>query len=112
MILWGFFAGECPEEPEPTVGCFLRIKQGVEELPTGSDYYRAQYQMEGCLARKTILKNGKKPTVSSWSRYWVALWSSSLLFFPAKSFRGQERESVSVGWFVLSCRDSEFKSTY
>ena len=85
------------DEPEPTVGCFLRIKQGLDDMPP--DFYRAQYQCEGCLLRKTVLKDGKKPTISSWSRFWVALWGSSLLYFPAKSFRGTDRESVSKTHF-------------
>ena len=84
---------EAREEPEPTAGCFLRIKQGLDDLP--ADFYKAQYQCEGCLRRKTILKHGKKPTVTSWSRYWVSLWGTSLLYFSAKSLRGMERESVS-----------------
>lgn len=54
---------DAPEKPERQAGCFLKIKQGLEEMP--ADFYRAQYQCEGCLRRKTLLKNGKKPTVST-----------------------------------------------
>ena len=33
-----------------------------EDIP--KDLYMAQYTCEGCLKRKTLLKNGKKPAVS------------------------------------------------
>ena len=34
-----------------------------EDTPT--DIYTAKYDCEGCLKRKTLLKNGRKPTVST-----------------------------------------------
>ncbi|CAG9761664.1 unnamed protein product [Ceutorhynchus assimilis] len=47
--------------------------------------------MQGCVRRKTVLKDGKKPTVSSWQRYWLQIWASSLVYFPPKSFKGHQR---------------------
>ncbi|XP_055916557.1 ras-specific guanine nucleotide-releasing factor RalGPS1 isoform X2 [Eupeodes corollae] len=46
---------------------------------------------QGCVRRKTVLKEGRKPAVASWQRYWLQIWASSLVYFPPKSFKGSER---------------------
>lgn len=43
---------------------------------------------QGCLRRKTLMKHRRKPTVSSWQRYWVQIWANSLVYFAPKSFKG------------------------
>uniref|UniRef100_A0A8C2TKQ8 Ras-specific guanine nucleotide-releasing factor RalGPS1 n=1 Tax=Coturnix japonica TaxID=93934 RepID=A0A8C2TKQ8_COTJA len=72
--------------------------------------------MEGPLRRKTLLKEGKKPTLSSWTRYWIMLSGSNLLYFGAKSLRGNERKHYKstpskkisiVGWMVALPDDPE-----
>ncbi|XP_063288975.1 ras-specific guanine nucleotide-releasing factor RalGPS1 isoform X4 [Pelobates fuscus] len=77
--------------------------------------------MEGPLRRKTLLKEGKKPTLSSWTRYWVTLSGSMLLYFGAKSLRGNERKNykstpskkVSVlGWMVVLPDDPEHPNIF
>lgn len=48
-------------------------------------------RMQGCVRRKTVLKEGRKPTVASWQRYWIQIWATSLIYFSPKSFKGQQR---------------------
>ncbi|XP_074094235.1 ras-specific guanine nucleotide-releasing factor RalGPS2-like isoform X1 [Cotesia typhae] len=65
--------------------------------------------MQGSLRRKVILRDGKKPAVSTWQRYWIQLWTTSIIYFSPKCFKGCDRSDfkrepykmVSIlGWIV------------
>jgi len=66
---------------------------------------------QGCVQRKTLLKDGKRPLVSSWQRYWLQLWGSSLVYFQPKTLskaRGRNdfksepcKLSTVDGWLVM-----------
>ncbi|XP_060853922.1 ras-specific guanine nucleotide-releasing factor RalGPS2-like isoform X1 [Rhopalosiphum padi] len=47
--------------------------------------------LESCLRRKVVLKNGRKPAVTTWQRYWIQLWASVLIYYSPKSFKGCNR---------------------
>ncbi|XP_066514529.1 ras-specific guanine nucleotide-releasing factor RalGPS1 isoform X2 [Hoplias malabaricus] len=66
--------------------------------------------MEGPLRRKTLLKEGRKPKLSSWTRYWISLSGSTLTFYGAKALRGTDRQHYKstpckkvlvLGWMVV-----------
>uniref|UniRef100_A0A8C7G5J8 Ral GEF with PH domain and SH3 binding motif 2 n=2 Tax=Oncorhynchus TaxID=8016 RepID=A0A8C7G5J8_ONCKI len=54
--------------------------------------YPGAVTVQGVLRRKTVLKEGKKPTVASWTKFWVALCGTQLYFYPAKSLKATERK--------------------
>lgn len=71
--------------------------------------------MQGSIRRKTILKEGRKPTVASWQRYWIQIWSSSLAYFSPKSFKGYYFQDclyykIIITLFYYRNQRSDFKS--
>ncbi|XP_065161426.1 ras-specific guanine nucleotide-releasing factor RalGPS1 isoform X2 [Atheta coriaria] len=50
-----------------------------------------QCTLQGYVRRKTVMKHGRKPAVTSWQRYWVKIWASCLAYYPPKSFKGSQR---------------------
>ncbi|XP_030626637.1 ras-specific guanine nucleotide-releasing factor RalGPS2 isoform X2 [Chanos chanos] len=83
--------------------------------------YPGAVTVQGVLRRKTVLKEGKKPTVASWSKYWVALCGTQLYYYPAKSLKASERKhfkstsskSVSVvGLMAMLADDPEHPDVF
>ncbi|KAM4697103.1 ras-specific guanine nucleotide-releasing factor RalGPS1 isoform 3-T3 [Rhinophrynus dorsalis] len=100
--------GVASVRPSGAYSCILGSSSGV-------------IAMEGPLRRKTLLKEGKRPTLSSWTRYWVTLSGSTLLYFGAKSLRGSERKHYKstpskkvpiLGWMVVLPDDPEHPNIF
>lgn len=86
------------------------VSESLRPSLDNTNQFQQSFTCEGCLKRKTVLKDGRKPTVAAWTRYWVALWGTNLLYFPAKNLRKMERSSFKsnpskmtsvVGWMVV-----------
>lgn len=66
---------------------------------------------QGYVQRKTLIKDGKRPLVSSWQRFWLELWDSSLVYYLHKTLsKSRERRDYRsepcklrsvVGWIVM-----------
>uniref|UniRef100_A0A4W5NVK2 Ral GEF with PH domain and SH3 binding motif 2 n=1 Tax=Hucho hucho TaxID=62062 RepID=A0A4W5NVK2_9TELE len=86
---WPAFESVCCN---PAVFCCSSAES--EELAV--HLYPGAVTVQGVLRRKTVLKEGKKPTVASWTKFWVALCGTQLYFYPAKSLKATERKHVSL----------------
>uniref|UniRef100_A0A8C7SL01 Ras-specific guanine nucleotide-releasing factor RalGPS2 n=1 Tax=Oncorhynchus mykiss TaxID=8022 RepID=A0A8C7SL01_ONCMY len=70
----------------------LRPSSSAESEELAVHLYPGAVTVQGVLRRKTVLKEGKKPTVASWTKFWVALCGTQLYFYPAKSLKATERK--------------------
>ena len=96
---------DAEEQCQPKRYCIPQ--QSSEEMNSN---LRQRLTCEGCLKRKQLLKGGKKPKVSAWKSYWVSLLGTSLMYYPSKPFRGNDRQSFKknpskmtsiVDWMVV-----------
>lgn len=94
-------------------------RPGLNPVETGG------WIIEGAIRRKTILKEGRRPAVQSWTRYWLRLWDTNLLYYPTRSlpplkgaesraaFRKNPSKSFSLqGWMVLMGDDPFHPDTF
>lgn len=51
-------------------------------------------RMQGFVQRRTLVKNGKRNVMTTWQRYWLEIWASTLAYFAPKSFKGL---SLNIG---------------
>ncbi|KAM8931125.1 ras-specific guanine nucleotide-releasing factor RalGPS2 isoform 3-T3 [Pelodytes ibericus] len=94
----------------------LRSSSSAESTELAVHLFPGAATIQGVLRRKTLLKEGKKPTVASWTKYWAILCGTQLIYYAAKSLKATERKhfkststkNVSVlGWMVMMADDPE-----
>uniref|UniRef100_A0A4W3H1R9 Ral GEF with PH domain and SH3 binding motif 2 n=1 Tax=Callorhinchus milii TaxID=7868 RepID=A0A4W3H1R9_CALMI len=99
----------------------MKANSSVESEEVAVNLYPGTVTVQGVLRRKTLLKEGKKPTVASWTKYWVALCGTKLYYYSAKSLKPTERKhfksslskSVSVvGWMVMMADDPDHPDVF
>ena len=54
--------------------------------PHNDPLVTSNFNFEGSLQRKCLLKNYKKPTIAKWKKYWVAICEHLLFFHKQKPF--------------------------
>uniref|UniRef100_A0A8C9T4P3 Ral GEF with PH domain and SH3 binding motif 2 n=1 Tax=Scleropages formosus TaxID=113540 RepID=A0A8C9T4P3_SCLFO len=95
--------------------------RSVESEELAVHLYPGAVTIQGMLRRKTLLKEGKKPTVASWTKYWVALCGTQLFYYPAKSLKATERKHFKstaskstsvVGWMSMMTDDPEHSDVF
>ncbi|KAI9582784.1 ras-specific guanine nucleotide-releasing factor RalGPS1 isoform X2 [Glossina fuscipes] len=100
---------------DTTLSCHLWENEALNLLNTQTN------GLQGCVRRKTVQKEGRKPAVASWQRYWLQIWANSLVYFPPKSFKGSERndfkrEPCKVcpldGWYAQIVNNPKHKNTF
>ncbi|XP_026088965.1 ras-specific guanine nucleotide-releasing factor RalGPS2-like isoform X3 [Carassius auratus] len=99
----------------------LRSSSSADSEELAVHLYPGAITVQGVLRRKTVLKEGKKPTVAAWTKYWVALCGTQLYYYTAKSLKATERKhfkstaskSVSVlGLMAMMADDPEHPDVF
>ncbi|KAM8815250.1 ras-specific guanine nucleotide-releasing factor RalGPS2 isoform 4-T4 [Rhynchonycteris naso] len=92
------------------------FESSAESEDLAVQLYPGIITMQGVLKRKTLLKEGKRPKVAAWTKYWAILCGTQLFYYAAKSLMATERrhfkstsnKTVSVvGWMVMMADDPE-----
>ncbi|CAG9558403.1 unnamed protein product [Danaus chrysippus] len=52
-------------------------------------------EFQSYVRRKTIIKDGRKISLSSWQRYWLQISGNVLIFYSSKTFKGTSRNDFS-----------------
>ncbi|KAI5641330.1 rasGEF domain-containing protein [Phthorimaea operculella] len=88
-----------------------KLSQTLPHIDPLKSVAMEECDFEGFVRRKTILKEGRKISLSSWQRYWLQLVANVLVFYSSKSFKGSNRSDFRSerckmvpleGW--LACR--------
>ncbi|CAH2034317.1 unnamed protein product, partial [Iphiclides podalirius] len=51
----------------------------------------SECHFQSYVRRKTVIKDGRKVSLSSWQRFWLELVENALVFYASKSFKGTSR---------------------
>ncbi|CAG2169161.1 unnamed protein product [Oppiella nova] len=76
---------------------------------------------QGRVKRKTVIKDGRKPSMTSWVRYWLVLQGTQLLYFDHKQFKSYQTNIFHStplkcrslkGWIVALVEDIQTDHTF
>ncbi|KAE8610402.1 hypothetical protein XENTR_v10012110 [Xenopus tropicalis] len=103
--------------PSFSLSCvLLQSSSSAETTDLAVHLCPEEVAIQGVLRRKTVLKEGKKPTVASWTKYWAVLCGTQLIYYAAKSLKATERKHFKaistknisvVGWMAMMADDPE-----
>ncbi|XP_039763272.1 ras-specific guanine nucleotide-releasing factor RalGPS1 isoform X5 [Pararge aegeria] len=66
---------------------------GSNDVLSAMDSVECDFQ--SYVRRKTIIKDGRKISLSSWQRYWLQMSANILIFYGSKTFKGTSRNDFS-----------------
>jgi len=68
-------------------------------------------QHQGLIKRRSLIKDGNRPIITIWRRYWMQIWGDALVLYAAKLFaQGESRDTFRndpckyvtiTGWHIL-----------
>ena len=66
---------------------------------------------QGLIKRRSLIKDGNRPIITIWRRYWMQIWGDALVLYAAKLFaQGESRDTFRndpckyvtiTGWHIL-----------
>ncbi|XP_042230683.1 ras-specific guanine nucleotide-releasing factor RalGPS2-like [Homarus americanus] len=59
--------------------------------------------VQGPLRRKTVIKDGRRPAVAAWHRYWVQLWGGALVYYHKRASLPEVRNVRTSKLHLVNC---------
>ena len=69
------------------------------------------FSFQGLIKRRSLIKEGNRPIITIWRKYWMQLWGDALVLYASKLFsQGESRENFRndpckyvtiAGWHIL-----------
>ncbi|XP_039763269.1 ras-specific guanine nucleotide-releasing factor RalGPS1 isoform X2 [Pararge aegeria] len=81
------------ESPISVAGAKMSQSLPYSDVLSAMDSVECDFQ--SYVRRKTIIKDGRKISLSSWQRYWLQMSANILIFYGSKTFKGTSRNDFS-----------------
>ena len=93
---------------------YVKMARKTREIRSSvskSLYIYLYFSFQGLIKRRSLIKDGNRPIITIWRRYWMQLWGDAVVLYASKLFsQGETRDHFRndpckyvtiAGWHIL-----------